>query len=418
MSGDSRSLLRPFTALRPAPDRAGEVAAPPYDVLDSSEARARAEGRRWSFLHISKPEIDLPEGTDVHAPEVYAKAGENIAAMISAGVLVRDPGPRYYVYRLTMGDHVQTGIAGAASIAAYNGNRIKKHELTQPAKEDDRVRQIEAVNAHTGPVMLTYRFSAGIDGIIKRHVTTAPPDVNIEGDGGVIHTLWVVDNPEAIAALNGAFELVEALYIADGHHRSAAAARIAEARGEEAAGTFLAVAFPDTEVRIMDYNRVVKDLNGLSKEAFLGAVHEHFSVEPMDEAFRPGRAGEFGMYLDGGWYKLSLTTFGVNPGATGGPDATPVDRLDISRLTARLLGPILGIGDPRLDPRIGFVGGIRGLGELQRRVDDGGMAVAFSLYPTALSDLMDVADAGLVMPPKSTWFEPKLADGLLSLVLD
>ncbi|MDH5749861.1 MAG: DUF1015 family protein [Rhodospirillales bacterium] len=416
-------IFSPFAALRPSPDHAADVAAPPYDVLSSAEARAMAEGRPWSFLHISKPEIDLPEGTDVHAPEVYAKGGENFTAMVKTGVLVRDLGPRYYVYRLTMGDHVQTGIAGAASVAAYEEGRIKKHEHTQPAKEDDRVRQIEAVNAHTGPVMITYRHSSGIDGIIDHHVTAGPPDVDIEGDApasgvSVRHTLWVVSDPEAIAAITGAFDILDALYIADGHHRSAAAARVARARasknpnptGEESYNTFLAVAFPDTEVQILDYNRVVKDLNGQSKEEFLGAVYEHFDVEAVDGAFKPGCAGEFGMYLDGGWYKLSLIT--------GGPDVSPVDRLDINRLTVRLLAPILGIGDPRLDPRIGFVGGIRGLGELERLVDDGQMAVAFSLFPTALSDLMDVADAGEVMPPKSTWFEPKLADGLLSLALD
>jgi len=409
-------LLRPFPALRPAPGRAAEVAAPPYDVLDSDEARAMAADRPWSFLHVSKPEIDLDPGIDVHAPEVYARAAANFARMIEGGVLVRDAAPAFYVYRLTMGDHVQTGLVGAASIAAYEGDRIRRHELTRPSKEDDRVRQIEAVGAHTGPVMVAHRPDAVIKALLAGQAAGKPAcAVDL---GGVRHALWTVTDASVMAALGKAFEAVDALYIADGHHRSNAAARVA--RGRRATGgaaadawheSFLTVVFPADEMRILDYNRVVRDLGGLDAPAFLRRVEERFAVEAVDGEARPRRRREFGLYVAGRWYRLT-----VRDAPPAGDDAAA--GLDISLLTKRLLAPVLGIGDPRTDSRIDFVGGIRGLGELQRRVDGGDMAAAFAVHPTSMDDLMAVGDAGQIMPPKSTWFEPKLADGLVSLMLD
>jgi uncharacterized protein (DUF1015 family) len=411
-------LIRAFAGLRPAPERAADVIAPPYDVLSSDEARRRAAGKPWSFLHISKPEIDLPPGTDPYSSAVYAKARENFAHMLREGVLERDRGACYYVYRLVMGTHTQTGIVAAASVPDYDSNRIRKHELTRPDKEDDRVRQIDALNAQTGPVFLTYRRSYDVDAVVAR-VAAAAPDVDVVADDGVRHSLWVMREPAHLEALTAAFDALPCLYIADGHHRSAAASRVAAARkaanprhtGEESYNYFLAVIFPDNQMQILDYNRVVKDLNGLSREALLARIGAAFSIKPEAGAVKPARAGEFGLYLTGQWYRLAIKPEHV-------PAADPVRRLDVSLLQDHLLAPILGIGDPRRDKRIDFVGGIRGLGELQRRVDSGEMAAAFSLFPTSIHDMMAVADAGQVMPPKSTWFEPKLADGLVSHVLD
>lgn len=411
------SLIRPFAALRPAPGRAQEVIAPPYDVLDTEEARALAAGRPWSFLHISKPEIDLPVGTDPYAPEVYAKAAENLRAMLDAGVLLRDPAPAYYVYRLTMGAHVQTGVVAAASVAEYDANRIRRHEFTRPEKEDDRVRQIEALNAQTGPVLLACPDSAELESLLDR-ASASTPDADAVSESGVRHTLWKMRDEETMARLTRLVEAMPALYIADGHHRSAAASRVCAARraanaahtGEEAYNYFLAVIFPARQMRIYDYNRVIADLNGLSASAFLQRLAQAFTIEPASAAVRPQRPGEFGMYLERRWYRLNLH-----------PDRIPMDpvaRLDVSLLQDHLIAPVLGIVDPRRDKRIDFVGGIRGLTELERRVDSGEMAVAFSLYPTRMADLFAVADANRVMPPKSTWFEPKLADGLASHMLD
>jgi len=411
-------LIRPFAGLRPAPGRAADVVAPPYDVLNTEEARARAAGRPWSFLHISKPEIDLPPGTDPYSPAVYAKGKENFERQIRDGVLQRDAAPCYYFYRLVMGTHTQTGLVAAASVPDYDTNRIRKHEFTRPDKEDDRVRQIDALNAQTGPVFLTYRRAAVIDELADK-VCAGAPDIDVAADDGVRHALWVVRDAAQIELITRTFDAMSCLYIADGHHRSAAASRVAAARraanpkhtGDESYNYFLAVIFPDNQMQILDYNRVVKDLHGLSVETFTAAVAEAFSVEPEAGAVKPRHAREFGMYLAGQWYRLHLDEEFV-------PDNDPVKRLDVSLLQDNLLGPILGIGDPRRDKRIDFVGGIRGLKELERRVDSGEMAVAFSLYPTSIHDMMSVADAGQVMPPKSTWFEPKLADGLVSHVLD
>ena len=403
------SLIQPFRALRPAPGRAAEVLAPPYDVLSSAEARQRAQGRPWSFLHISKPEIDLDPAIDPYDKAVYAKAAENLRRMTAAGVKVRDPRPCYYVYRLTWRERTQTGLAVIASLAAYAANRIRKHELTTPVKEDDRVRQIEALNAQTGPVMIAYPTAPAIDALLERAAKGAA-EVDVTADDGVRHQLWTIGEEATIAALTRAAEALPALYIADGHHRSAAALRVAQARGDAARGYFLAVLFPDHRMTILDYNRLLRDLNGRSVDQLVVALRERFSVIASDQSVRPTRSGEFGMYLDGGWYRLAMK-----------PDlvaSDPIGRLPITLLARNVIEPLFGITDPRTDKRIDFVGGARGLGELERRVKSGEMAAAFALYPTQMPDLMAVADAGGIMPPKSTWFEPKLADGMASHVLD
>jgi uncharacterized protein (DUF1015 family) len=409
------NLTQPFAALRPAPGRANDVVAPPYDVLSTAEARERANGRPWSFLHISKPEIDLPADTNPYAPEVYAKGAENLRQLIEAGVLVRDPAACYYAYRIVMGDHSQTGLVAAASVADYDTNRIRKHEFTRPDKEDDRVRQIDALDAQTGPVLLAYPAAPEVDAILA-DATRGAPDSDAELDG-VRHTLWVIRNAAIQARITAAFNAMNALYIADGHHRSASASRIAATRraanpahsGSEPYNFFLSVIFPAHEMAIMDYNRVITDLNGLSAEAFLERVSTAFSVEPAVSAVKPERPGVFGLYLAGKWHRLTIRPELI--------PADPVGRLDVSLLQNNLIAPILGITDPRRDKRIDFVGGIRGLAELEKRVNSGEMALAFALHPTRMEDLMAVADANEVMPPKSTWFEPKLADGLASHVL-
>lgn len=411
-------LIKPFAGLRPAPGRAAEVAAPPYDVMNADEASAMVAGRPWSFLHISRPEVDLPRGTDPYAPEVYAKARENLEQMLAAGVLERDPTPCYYVYRLTMGQHVQTGLVAAASVAAYDADRIKKHEFTRPVKEDDRVRQIDALDAQTGPVFLVYRATPSIDDILNA-VSKQTPVVDIRAEGQVRHEIWVVADEDLIRLLSAAFEALPALYVADGHHRSAAASRVAATRkaahaghgGKESYNYFLAVVFPHNQMQIMAYNRLVKDLHGLNKEEFLSRVAVSFRIEPSAAPVKPAKPCEFGMYLDGAWYRLTLDEQRI-------PWDDPVGRLDVSLLQDNLIEPMLGIVDPRRDERINFVGGIRGLEGLARPVDEGHYRVAFSLFPTRMTELMAVADAGEVMPPKSTWFEPKLADGLVSHVLD
>jgi uncharacterized protein (DUF1015 family) len=392
------------------------VAAPPYDVLDTAEARARAAGRPHSFLHISKPEIDLPEGTDPYAPQVYAKAAENLAAMVRAGVLVREASPCFYAWRMATGVHVQTGLAGVAAVAHYDTNRIRKHEFTRPDKEDDRVRQIEALDAQTGPVLLAWDEVADAEAVLAE-VTSGAPERDFVADTGVRHALWRIADASRVQRLVRAFDSTRALYIADGHHRSAAASRVAARRRASGGApdasheSFLAVAFPQREMRILPYNRVVAGLDGLSPAALLEAVGQRFVVAPADAAVEPDRPATFGLYLDRRWYRLAIHEARI-------PRDDPVARLDVSLLADNLLAPVLGILDPRRDRRIDFVGGIRGVGELQARVDSGAMACAFSMHPTRMTDLMAVADAGEVMPPKSTWFEPKLADGLLSHVLD
>jgi uncharacterized protein (DUF1015 family) len=410
-------LIRPFAGLRPAAGRAAEVIAPPYDVLSTEEARGKAAGKPWSFLHISKPEIDLPPGTDPYSPQVYAKGAENLNRMVREGVLARDAAPCYYAYRLVMGDHAQTGLVAAASVAEYETNRIRKHEHTQADKETDRVRQIDALNAQTGPVMVGYPRAPEVDDILKR-CSAGAPDMDATGDGGVRHTLWVVRDAGIQAQLTRLFDAMPAIYIADGHHRSAAASRVAAARraanprhtGEESYNYFLTVIFPHHEMQILDYNRVVTSLNGMDAEAFLARLRQSFSVEKSAAPVKPGASGEFGLYLPGQWYRLRINRQLV-------PSGDPVARHDATLLAEHLLGPILGIKDLRRDKRIDYVGGIRGLGELEKRVGSGEMAAAMSLPATSMDELMAVAEAAKVMPTKSTWFEPKLADGMVSHLL-
>ncbi len=404
-------LIQPFRVLHPAPGRAREVLAPPYDVLSSAEARVRAGGKPWSFLHVSKPEIDLDPSTDPYSPEVYAKAAENLKRMVSAGVLARDGRPKYYAYRLTWGDRQQTGLAAIASVAAYDAGRIRRHELTTPAKEDDRVRQIEAVNAQTGPVMLAYRGAPKIDALLAG-ATGGDPGIDVLGDDGVRHQSWAIDDNEVIRRFTESFDALPALYIADGHHRAAAASRVARARGNRGmTDYFLAVIFPHHQMTILAYNRVIRDLNGKSPGELLTGLGDRFTVTPSASPVLPTDRGVFGFYVDGKWHRLTIRPELV-------PAADPIGRLPISLLSRNAIEPLFGIVDQRTDKRIDFVGGARGLPELERRVASGEMAAAFSLYPTRMEDLMAVADAGEIMPPKSTWFEPKLADGIASHVFD
>lgn len=411
------SLIKPFAGLRPKQQFASDVVAPPYDVLNTQEARERAKGREYSFLHISKPEIDLPEDTDPFDEKVYRKGAENLKKLLSDQVLFQDETECYYVYQLVMGEHKQVGLVAVASVADYDTNRIRKHEFTRPDKEDDRVRQIDALNAQTGPVFLTYRHNNVIDELIAK-IVQQQPEYDLTADDGVQHTIWVVKDRQSIDTITSTFDAMDCLYIADGHHRSAAGSRVAAMRkknnqqhkGDESYNYFLSVIFPDNQMQILDYNRVITDLNGLSEPEFLKQIEAAFTIEEVSEAYKPQQANQFGMYLSGKWYKLTVKQENI-------PD-DPVGRLDVSLLQNNLIEPVLGIADPRRDKRIDFVGGIRGLTELEKRVNSGEMKVAFSLYPTSLDNLMAVADANEVMPPKSTWFEPKLADGLVSHVLD
>lgn len=405
------SLIRPFTGLRPVASCADDLLAPPYDVLNSEEARAQVQGRPHSFLHVSKPEVDLPEGIDVYSDAVYKKGAENLQRLINQGLLQRDPVDHYYVYRLTMDSHTQTGLVAVASVAAYNQNRIRKHEFTRPQKEQDRVRHVDALNAQTGPVFLVYRSQQRLDELLQQ-VTGTAVEVDVTLADGVRHEFWVVRDAAQIDEITELVDAMESLYIADGHHRSAAAARVAESRdsdGQAPSDYFLAVLFSDQAVQIFDYNRVVTDLQDLTAGEFVEAVAERVELTAEEQPVKPATAGEFGMYLAGNWYRLRVPAEKI--------PADPVGRLDVSLLHGLLIEPLLGVSDPRRDKRIDFVGGIRGLSELERRVDSGEMAVAFSLFPTSLESLMAVADAGEVMPPKSTWFEPKLADGMVSHVL-
>ena len=406
-------LFRPFKAVRPAPEFAAEVVAPPYDVLDTKEARVKASGKPYSFLHISKAEIDFPEETNPYDLSVYAKSAENYKALLNKGILTQEDKPCYYVYRAVMGDHIQTGLAVAASVEAYNAGRIRRHEFTRIEKEDDRVRQIDALNAQTGPALLAYRQISAVDGIIKKTVKNEPL-YEVTADHDIRHIIWKIDNETDIETITAAFNTQEVVYIADGHHRSAAASRIAKKNAEnnpKHTGTedysfFLAVAFPMEEMKILDYNRIVKDLNGLTSEDFLKALEKDFTVTPVTETAKPEQKNTFGLYLNRQWYFMTLKNK---------PETTdPVKLLDVSLLSDLVLTPILGIQDLRKDKRIDFVGGMRGLKELEDRVNNDGFAVAFALYPTQMSELTAVADTGQVMPPKSTWFEPKLTDGLLS----
>jgi uncharacterized protein (DUF1015 family) len=413
------AVVRPFRGLRPVPEWAAQIAAPPYDVLDSDEARVLVRDNPRSFLRISKSEVDLDPSIDLHDPRVLAKARENLDRFIAEGLLVRDPKPCLYLYRLRMGDHVQTGLYACVSVEDYEKDVIKKHEHTRHDKEDDRLAHIHALNAQTGPVFLMVHHRDDLDALF-RTAASRKPEYRFVHQYGVEHTFWAVDDEAWIRSVRAAFEAAGPLYIADGHHRAAAAARAGAERraknprhaGDEEYNFFPAVIFPDTEMQILNYNRVVKDLNGLSPDAFVKRIGESFAVSPAPDgkAFAPSERGTFGMLLGGRWFVLRA------PEARLRSD-DPIERLDVSILQDLLLAPVLGIRDPRADTRIQFVGGIRGLDELERLVR-AGAAVAFSLYPTGIDQLMAVADSGQVMPPKSTWFEPKLRSGLATHFLD
>ena len=408
------TFIRPFSALRPQTEHAADVIAPPYDVVSTAEARALAGDRPASFLHISRPEIDLPLGSSPYADEAYARGAMSLRKLRDTGVLVCEPRPSYYVYRMTRAGRVFTGVACVASIAAYEANRVRKHELTRPDKENDRVRNIATLNAQTGPVLCAYRANDALRAMLGK-CAEGTPTLEALGPNDVLHTVWCVDDAERLGRLSAALNALDALYIADGHHRAAAAARVARERRSRGAGDasqyFLVVAFPHDQTQILDYNRSVRDMHGLSAGRLLARIGEAFEVEPSPAPVAPAAPETFGMYLAGTWYRLRIQSALV-------PRDDPVASLDVSVLQDRLLSPILGIGDPRMDPRIDFVGGVRGLAELERRVDSGAAAIAFSLHATRMEQLMAVADAGCLMPPKSTWFEPKLADGLLTHVLD
>ena len=403
-------IFAAFHGVVPTPDRAAQVAAVPYDVVNTEEAAALAAGNPLSFLHISRPEIDLPPGTDPHGEAVYEQSRAALARIRREAPLLTDAEKHLYLYRQQMGDHVQTGVVGCAASAEYLSGVIKKHEKTRKDKEDDRTRQVMAIHSHTGPAFFTYRGDPAIDAIVEAGCREQPY-FSFTAPDGIVHTLWRLD-PAASLKLQAAFAKVPCFYIADGHHRSAAAARVAQEcaphnpnhNGTEEYNFFLAVAFPAAQLRILPYNRVVKSLNGRDPEAFLRAVAEKFSVEPCADG-KAAEKGDFRMYLGGKWYRLRAKL-----------DEAALDvigKLDVSILQNELLAPILGIDDPRTSPMIDFVGGMRGTGELEKRVDSGECKVAFSLYPTTVDQLMAIADAGAIMPPKSTWFEPKLRDGIV-----
>ncbi len=404
------ATIRPFNALRPQAERAPQVAAVPYDVVNTEEARALVSGNLWSFLHVSRPEIDLPPGTPIYSDAVYARAVDNFATLTTKCPLVVEETPSLYLYRLIMGNHEQIGVVACCSVDEYDRDVIRKHERTRRDKEDDRTRHILVLRAQTGPVFLTYRATPQIDALIANALSGNPPLYDFVANDDIRHTLWRVPSYDPLVE---AFKDVPYLYIADGHHRAASASRArAELKeqgfayiGNEEYNFFQCVLFPDSQLQILPYNRIVRDLNGLSQEEFLASVRESFSVTE-DALPAPSERGRWSMYLDGRWYGLALrdhakTTAGV------------VESLDVSILQDRLLDSILGIKDVRSDKRIDFVGGIRGTEELESLVKEGKAAVAFSLYPTTIDDLLKVSDAGEIMPPKSTWFEPKLRDGLL-----
>ena len=403
------AIIRPFRALRPRPEQADQVASVPYDVVNTEEARELAAGNPLSFLHVSRPEIDLAPDVDIHSDPVYEKAGENFRKLIAGAPLERENEEAIYLYRQIMGDHQQIGVVASSSIDEYDSDVIRKHERTRRDKEDDRTRHMLMLRAQTGPVFLTYRARPEIDALVRGIITSAPLFDFTAGDG-IRHTVWRVPNASSFVQ---AFASVPNLYIADGHHRAASASRArAELKAQNASHTgdeeynfFLTVIFPDNQLRILPYNRVVKDLNGLSREAFLSRVRERFEVTNSANP-SPQTTQSWSMYLDGDWYGLVPKTGESLPEGI-------VDSLDVSVLQDRLLDPVLGIKDVRTDKRIDFIGGMRGTGELERLVDQGKAAVAFSLHPTTLNDLLNVSDAGEIMPPKSTWFEPKLRDGLL-----
>jgi uncharacterized protein (DUF1015 family) len=407
------AVVRPFRAVRPVENLADKVAALPYDVMNSDEAREMVQGNPYSFLHVDKAEIDLDRNIDLYDKKVYEKARENLEKMISEGILIKDSKDNLYIYRQIMNGRAQTGIVGCTSIDDYMNDVIKKHEHTRADKEQDRINHVDYCNANTGPIFLTYRNRKEISEIVAKW-TEKKPVYDFESEDGISHIVWSIDDKDTISKIGSLFSEVEYLYIADGHHRAASAVKVGKMRreanpsynGDEEFNFFLSVIFPDNDLYIMDYNRVVKDLNGLSTDEYMLKVSEKFDVSTYEGEgqYKPSSKHTYGMYVEGKWYRLAAKEGTYNPN-------DPVDRLDVSILQNNLLNPILGIEDPRTDKRIDFVGGIRGLKELERRVE-GGMKVAFSMFATTIDDLMAIADVGKVMPPKSTWFEPKLRSGL------
>lgn len=407
--------ISPFKALRPAAELAAKVASRPYDVLNSKEAKIEAQGNSYSFLHITKSEIDLPETADIHSQEVYAKAKQNLDAFIQRNVLFRESKPCYYMYELEMNGRSQTGLVCTSAIDDYENDVIKKHEFTRPEKEEDRINHIKTTGAQTGNVFLAYRNVEAIDALLKQWKNDRNPIYNFVAEDDIRHTIWVINDTASINKISALFEeQVPSTYIADGHHRAASAAKVRAAlngKVGKAAGYFLTTLFPAADLHIMDYNRVVKDLNGLSAEEFVEKVGKDFDIEKAGEnEVKPSMLHEIGLYVNKNWYRLRAKE--------GTFSNDPIGVLDVTILQNIILDRILGITDPRTDRRVDFIGGIRGLAALVKKVDSGEMAAAFSLYPVSIQQLFDIADSGNVMPPKSTWFEPKLRDGLLTHLID
>jgi len=407
------STFIPFRAFRPTPSKAKAVASRPYDVLNREEALVEAEGNPLSFYHVIKPEIDFPMEHDHYAPEIYLKGKENFDKLVSEGVIFQDENAQFYVYQIQMGDHVQTGLVGCCAIQDYFDNIIKKHELTRPDKEEDRKNHIRYSHLNYEPVLFSYPHVAALDELVSDVIAQAP-EYDFTSDDGLGHRLWPITDAAINARIQQLFESdVPKIYIADGHHRTSAGALVGREISDGQPGPanfFMAVVFPDNQLAIQDYNRVVKDLNGWDEEELVEKISEKFEVKAMDAAYRPEALHDFGMYIGGNWFKLT-----AKPDTY---DASPIGELDVTILTDHILAPLLGIGDLRTDKRIDFVGGIRGLGELERRVDSGEMAVAFSMYPVSMAQLIAIADNDLIMPPKVTWFEPKLRSGLFVYGLD
>ena len=416
-------LIRPFRGVRPNKEMASKVAAYPYDVISRSEAKALADKNPYSFLHINKPEIDVADEISPYDPIVYETGRINLDEFLASGILHQDSEETFYVYKQKMGSHEQVGLVAVASIEAYERGIIKKHELTRPEKENDRVKHMEVLGAQVGPVFLTYRYDKQISDLMSQ-VGEDLPEYDFDADDGIRHTFWIVKEPGLRDALNEAFNRLQSVYVADGHHRSAAACRVKKLyaernkahSGNESYNFFLAVLFPHTQIRILDYNRILKDLNGLAVEDFLSALEENFYVKKgvAGEQVKPTKAHEFGLYIDGNWYRLNLKLEIASSLQTEDATAT----LDVAIMQKYILSPILGIHDQRTDNRIDFVGGVRGLSELERRIDGGGYAAAISVYATSIESLLRVADSNQIMPPKSTWFEPKLKSGLITHLLD
>ncbi len=412
------AIVIPFKAVRPQQKYVSQVAALPYDVMTRKEGQKAVAGNALSFLHVEKSEIDVPDGTISNHEIIYQTAKRNFIQMLEKGVLIQDESPCFYIYRQKMGSQVQTGIVGLMSASEYDAGKIKKHELTRKDKEEDRIRHVATVNAQTGPVFISYRERKNLNTIVDE-ITSSHPEYDFAAEDGVQHTVWIVNDAKQIEEISKEFSEVESLYIADGHHRAAAAATIARVRRSKDKSvvsvkeyeSVLAVFFPHTQLKVMDYNRAVKDLNGLTPEKFIEKISAFFTVTENFTARSPQKLHDFGMYLEGKWYKIK-----IKEGVYKADD--PVASLDAAILQDHLLFPVLGIKDPRVDDRIKFIGGIRGMDELEKLVNKDGFAVAFSLHPTTMEQIIKVADAGAIMPPKSTWFEPKLRSGIFVHKLD